>query len=113
MFLFLITFKEVCFHLRSFAFQAPVVMRFQNYKSLSAYLLTVYIMRILFEFHLVRTVCEHLQIYSDSNSVCIRASISIIIQSTLVISKSKGPSKNFEISVLRHIRCVVLRKKQF
>ena len=35
------------------------------------------------------------------------------IQSTLVISKSKGPSKNFEISVLRHIRCVVLRKKQF
>ena len=35
------------------------------------------------------------------------------IQSTLVISKSKGPSKHFEISVLRHIRFVVLRKKQF
>ena len=35
------------------------------------------------------------------------------IQSTLVISKSKGPSKQFEISVLRHIRFVVLRKKQF
>ena len=31
------------------------------------------------------------------------------LQSTLVISKSK----HFEISVLRHIRFVVLRKKQF
>ena len=59
MFLFLITFKEVCFHLRSFAFQAAVVMRFQNYKSLSAYLLTVYIIRTSFENHLARTVCEH------------------------------------------------------
>ena len=37
----------------------------------------------------------------------------IYIQSTPVIAKSKGPSKNFEISVLRHIRCVVLRKIQF
>ena len=35
------------------------------------------------------------------------------VQSTLVISKSKGPQKQFEISVLRHIRFVVLRKKQF
>ena len=33
------------------------------------------------------------------------------LQSTLVISKSKGPSKHFEISVLRHIRFVVLRNK--
>ena len=32
------------------------------------------------------------------------------IQSTLVISKSKGPLKHFEISVLRHIRCAELRK---
>ena len=37
----------------------------------------------------------------------------IKLQLTLVISKSKGASKNFEISILRHIRCVVLRKKQF
>ena len=34
-------------------------------------------------------------------------------QLTLVISKTKGPSKIFEISVLRHIRVVVLMKKQF
>ena len=35
------------------------------------------------------------------------------IQSTLVISKSRDLKKQFEISVLRHIRFVVLRKKQF
>ena len=33
-------------------------------------------------------------------------------QDVEVISKSKGPSKQFEISVLRHYRFVVLRKKQ-
>ena len=32
------------------------------------------------------------------------------LQSTLVISKSKVPLKHFEISVLRYIRFVVLRK---
>ena len=37
----------------------------------------------------------------------------IQLLSTLVISKSKGPQKHFEISVLRHIRSVVLREKQF
>ena len=35
------------------------------------------------------------------------------IQSTVDISKSKGPSKHFEISILRHISFVVLGKKQF
>ena len=35
-----------------------------------------------------------------------------IIQSTPVISKSKDPLKHFEISVLRHIRFVVLKKKK-
>ena len=42
-----------------------------------------------------------------------RINVILKIQSTLVISKSKGPKKQFEISVLRHIRFVVLRKKQF
>ena len=38
----------------------------------------------------------------------------IQLQSTLVISRNRrDPLKNFEISVLRHIRFVVLRKKQF
>ena len=36
--------------------------------------------------------------------------VTIEVQSTLIISKSKGPSETLEISVLRHIRFAELRK---
>ena len=44
-------------------------------------------------------------------AACIAPASVIKIQSTLVISKSKGSLKYFEISVSRHIRFAELRKK--
>ena len=72
------------------------------------------------EFYYDRTIAIFLRLgksYSLTGYVlsrgCLVTDTAILVQSTLVISKSKGPSKHFEISVLRHIRCVVLREKQF
>ena len=50
--------------------------------------------------------------YSDPGNACVDPSM--YKYSRLSLSRNRrDPLKNFEISVLRHISCVVLRKKQF
>ena len=65
------------------------------------------------------SVCHCHHVHKDSNVLCLKNDAEFKfcltwllkhIQSTLVISKSKGPSEHFEISVLRHIRGAELRK---
>ena len=50
----------------------------------------------------------------DQLSVLHVAQVVLLYYSRLSLSRSRrDPLKHFEISVLRHIRCVILRKKQF
>ena len=50
---------------------------------------------------------------AEGQAPCRQATIGAGINSPLSLSKSKEPLKHFKISILRHIRFVVLRKKQF
>ena len=65
---------------------------------------------LIYDIHVHCLLYKRFVFYNAVDDMSKFSELCIKIQSTLVISKSKGP---FEISVLRHIRFVVLRKKQF